>query len=474
VTQARAVLAIVLGLSAGSARALGADAFFPEFGNDGYDVRHYALDLDVDARRHRIEGRAVLTVQATAALPTFALDLRGLTVDSVKVDGAAAGFTREAGKLRIRPPAPIGAGRTFRVAIAYGGSPASIADPTATIGRLGWVNAGRISYVLSEPVGAASWYPVNDQPTDKATYEVAVTVERPFTAVSNGVLRRVTDLGQRRRFLWEQAQPMASYLAILAIDTFKREQRQAANGVVIREFFPPGTPSFVREALRRTPEMMTFFERLVGPYPFTGYGAVVVRDPGLRFALESQAMSTFPVFIDETTVAHELAHQWFGNAVTVAAWRDLWLAEGFATYLQLLWTHRGNAAAFEAAMQALHARIVAEGIGPAVVSRPQDLFADNTYDRGALTLHALRLTVGDPVFFNTLQRFYRTYRNGNATSADFIATAVRESRRPELRGLLRAWLYDRAVPPLPGTERAAAGGKGTTAPSSGIAVRRRR
>jgi aminopeptidase N len=368
--QARAVLAIVLGLAAGSARALAADGFFPTFGNDGYDVRHYALDLDVDAARPRLEGRAVLTVRATTALRTFALDLRGLIVESVRVDGAVAGFTREAGKLRIRPPAPIAAGRTFAVAIAYHGSPASIDDPTTPLSRLGWINWRRTSYVLSEPVGAATWYPVNDQPTDKATYEVAVTVERPFTAVSNGVLRRVTDLGQRRRFLWEQAQPMASYLAILDIDVFEREQRQAANGVVIRAFIPPGSPPAIREALRKTPAMMAFFERLIGPYPFSGYGAVVVRDPGLGYALETQAMATFPLRIDEATVAHELAHQWFGNAVTVAAWRDLWLAEGFATYLELLWTYRADRPGLDAAMQALRARIVADGIGPAVVSRP--------------------------------------------------------------------------------------------------------
>jgi aminopeptidase N len=196
---------------------------------------------------------------------------------------------------------------------------------------------------------------------------------------------------------------------------------------------------------------------MAGAYPFGSYGSIVVDDPALYYALETQAMSTFPAddWIDETTVAHELAHQWFGNAVTVSRWADLWLAEGFATYFEYIWVYRGDRAGLDAGFRDLYAYAVENEIGPAVVDRPEDIFAENTYYRGALTLQALRLEVGDEVFFRILKAFYRKYRHANADSQDFIEVAVRESGQPGVRQLLRAWLYDDALPPFPGAAAAA-------------------
>lgn len=482
-------LAVVAGLTLAAPPAQAIDDFFPTFGNDGYDVRHYALDLDVDARRHRLAGEAALTVTALRRLENFALDLSRLKVSAVRVDGAVARFTQGAGKLRIRLRTPIAEGRRFTVEIVYAGAPQALPDPTAgdpstTLG-LGWLNYGKTSYVLSEPVGASSWYPVNDEPTDKASYRVSVTVDEPYDVVSNGVLRSVTDLGKRRRFVWEQRQPMASYLAIVDVADF-RLSTERASGLTIRTYTSPGTTAEDRRALGKTAEMLRYFESILGPYPFDGYGSVMIDDPELYYALETQAMSSFPAgFGDELTVAHELTHQWFGNSVTVKEWRDLWLAEGFATYFEYLWEHRGDRAALDAALGTLYDQIVEDGIGPAVVSRPQDIFADNTYYRGALALQALRLTVGDAAFFRTLRSFHRRYEGGNATSADFIDVAVEVSRNPQARRVLRAWLYDEAVPPLPGQEaEIASAEKSTTTanamkparrhPFSGMSVRRKR
>lgn len=469
--------AFILALGAGPARA--ADPFFPAFGNTGYDVADYALSFDVDPSRNRIGARAVLTARALATLQQLSLDLAGLRVSAVTVDGVTAGFRQRAGKLVVRPVAPIPQGARFSLAVTYGGTPSTLPDPTAanpaTVPGLGWSRWRRTSYVVSEPVGAGTWYPANDVPTDKATYLVTVTVPEPYQAVANGVPVSVTDLGQRRRYVWRQAQPMASYLAILDIDSFRLETLRSPSGVTIRNYLTDDTPAASRRALGTTPEMVAFIESLVGPYPFDGYGAVMVRDPGLAYALETQAMSTFQKDnVDELTVMHELAHQWFGNAVTVKAWRDLWLAEGFATYFEYLWRHRGDRAGLNAAMRDLHRYVAANRVGPAVVSRPQDIFADNTYYRGALTLHALRLEVGDTRFFQILRRFYGTYRNANASSADFIAVAVEAGGSPSVRPLLRAWLYNRAVPSLAGADglRTGAGGP-AKAPALGIGVRRR-
>lgn len=433
--------------------AAATDPFFPTFGNQGIDVRHYEVKLDVDPKAHCVDGQAVLQITATRRLESFSLDLSRLTVSRVKVDGVTARWRQEPGKLIVVPARAIGKGQRFSLQVAYAGSPAPIPDPTVDGPEppgLGWTNWRDTSYVVSEPVGAGTWYPVNDVPTDKAGYRFTITVPKPYTAVANGIPLAVTELGAKRRFVWQQAQPMASYLAITDVDRYTLDQRHSASGVPIRSFLSAGTSKDVAAALRQTPAMMAFIEKVVGPYPFDGYGAVTVDDPALYYALETQAMTTFPsTDIDDLTVVHELAHQWFGDAVTVAQWRDLWLAEGFATYFESLWTYRGDRPGLEGELQGLYDYAAYNQVGPAVVSRPQDLFADNTYVRGALTLHALRLEVGDERFFKILRSYSRTYRHGNATSADFIEVAAGIGGAT-VRPLLHAWLYEQPLPAFPG------------------------
>ncbi len=457
----RLALPVVAGLALAAPQARAVDAFFPEFGNDGYDVQNYALTFDVDAA-HRITARAVLTVRATAKLSGFALDLSGLEVDEVRVDGTPARFSRTAGKLQVQPATTIRNGATFEVAVVYHGTPVGIDDPTSSdpkILRLGWLNSKQTSYAVSEPEGALTYYPVNDEPTDKATYRIEVVVDKPYTAVSNGPLTSVTDEGARRRFVWEMRQPMASYLATLDIaPDYQLETARSASGIPVRTYTTPNTPLPEVRAFRQAPAMIDFLEPLLGPYPFAAFGNVVARDPKLYYSLETQTMVNYPedAGIDEVTVVHELAHQWFGDAVTVAEWRDLWLAEGFATYVEILWPNRASPAAFDAAMRDLYASVVKKQVGPAVVSRPEDIFADNTYERGALTLYALRLKVGDTAFYRILRSYYATYRYRNATSADFIDVATTVGNTPGVPELLHAWLYEEPVPPLPGAATARA------------------
>jgi aminopeptidase N len=479
----RVACTALLGVATLAPAARAIDDFFPAFGNTGIDVVHYAVRLDVAAESSRLAGRAVLTIDALSRLVSFSLDLSGLTVDRVEIDGVAARHRRVAGKLEIRPAAAIAKGDRFKVAIHYRGVPQTIPDPTGEtpdqLPELGWTNWLGTSYVVSEPVGASTWYPVNDVPTDKATYRIAIIVDEPYVAVANGVPTSITDLGKRRRFAWEQKQPMASYLAIVDIDTYRLDRKQSASGIPIRNYLTEITTPEGLAALRQTPAMLDFLERLVGTYPFDGYGSVMIDDPFLRYALETQAMSTFPSrLVDERTVVHELAHQWFGNAVTVAQWRDLWLAEGFATYVEFLWEHRGSRPGLEVAMAALHDEVTRNKIGPAVVSRPQDIFADNTYLRGALTLHALRLEIGDAKFWQIVRSYYRTYRHANATSSNFIDLAARIGGAARVRPLLQAWLYELPVPALPGAAvpQGVASKRATTTAASalGIGVRRHR
>ena len=232
------------------------DEFFPEFGNIGIDVRHYAIQLDVRGKGNRVAGLAVLDIEATRHLSEFSLDLSRLTVTKVEIDGIAARFRQTPGKLAIRPAVAIAKGDQFKASIVYGGVPRPIPDPTAddpnSVPGLGWTKWRDSSYVVSEPVGAGSWYPVNDVPTDKATYRFAILVDEPYSAVANGVPVYVTDLGARRRYVWEQRQPMASYLAITDVDRYRLERLTSRSGVPIRSYLTADTPAPSVAALRKT------------------------------------------------------------------------------------------------------------------------------------------------------------------------------------------------------------------------------
>ncbi|WP_159715756.1 M1 family metallopeptidase, partial [Geminicoccus flavidas] len=390
-----------------------ADEFFLGFGNDGYDVVHYGLDLDVRPVTNRLDGKARLLVRARQNLSSLTLDLAALKVRKARINGSPARFAQTGDKLTITPRRPIRKGWPFVLTVEYGGRPVPVQDPTAPDDpdlTLGWHKYLSSIYVVSEPVGAGTFFPANDEPSDKAIFTIAVTVPDGYSAVANGVPLSRKRLGDRRRFVWAMHDPMAPWLATVHVNKFRLTTRMSRTGVPMRIYTTAGTPEEDIAGYARAAKMIPYFERLVGPYPFDAYGSVVVDDPTLTYALETQAMSTFPKgAADERIVAHELAHQWFGNAVSVASWRDLWLGEGFATYFEVLWPNRASPDGFAAEMQALYAYALRNQLGPAVVEQGDQIFSDRTYVRGALTLYALRLEVGATMFRRILRTFFRMY-----------------------------------------------------------------
>ena len=442
-----------LGLMATPAPAI--DPFFPEFGNNGIDVVQYDIDLDVDPASGTIKGNTGLTIKALRRTTSFGLDLHGLNVTAVTVNGRAASFTRTGGKLNITPGRPVPAGGVMLVDVSYGGIPEALVDPTAPRDELflGWFKYRKATYVVSEPVGASSFFPANDEPTDKAFFIFNITVPEGFTGVANGVLVGSKPVDGKRRFTWAMLEPMTTWLTTVHVNKFRSDLSRAPDGTPIRVYAPFGIPRSHIDGYAKAGEMLTYFETLIGRYPFGSYGSVVVEDPILYYALETQAMSVFPSGAnppDEGLVAHELVHQWFGNSVSVAHWEDLWIAEGAATYFETLWPNRDDPAGFDDGMLAIYDYVVAENLRSAVVEKPNQLFSDRTYYRGAAALYALRLQVGDSSFFNILRHFVQDNRGGNVTSEGFIRTAVRFSGDGSVRPLLEAWLYDDAVPELPG------------------------
>jgi aminopeptidase N len=318
------------------------DAYYPELGNGGYDVQHYTLDLLVDMPTNLLAATATIDATATQDLSQFNLDLVGVKVVALTVNDTPADYVHSGHELIVKPAEPLPDAEPFNVTVKYYGRPEGF-TPEAFPMRIGWINYGSGLYVAGEPSGAATWYPVNDHPTDKATYTIRITVDAPYVAAANGVLAEVIDAGRgATTYVWEMQQPMASYLTTVQIADFERQEETLSNGVVIRSYFPAAFASQGRQTFQRQGEMLLYFETLFGDYPFDVYGAAV-SDAMIPYALESQTLSMFGVGVlqrgagAEDVIAHELAHQWYGNSVSPAQWQDIWLNEGFATYAQWLW-----------------------------------------------------------------------------------------------------------------------------------------
>jgi aminopeptidase N len=427
-----------------------ADAYLPEHGNGGYRTSHYDLQLDYRPSASRLSARATVSAVAERSLAGFSLDFGTFRVERVRVNGAPARYGHTEGKLRVRPAAPIGAGSPFTVEVRYAGRPRPIHSHW---GDLGWELLDDGAMVASQPIGAPSWFPCNDHPADKAEYRIEVTAPSRYTVVANGRLRlRRTGAGVTT-WVYEQRAPMSSYLATVQIGRY--QQIEVGDRPVPQSAAVPTRllPAFRRD-FGRQPEMMREFERLFGRYPFGEYGVVVVGED-LEVPLEAHGLSIFGAnHVDgrrtyERLVAHELAHQWFGNSLTVAAWRHIWLNEGFAKYAEWLWSEvsgggpaAGHAARSWSMIAALRQdiRIADPGV--------RRMFDDRVYERGALTLHALRVTVGDDRFFALLRDWTTTYRHATVSTDDFIALARGYAAGP-LDELFAAWLFEPSLPALP-------------------------
>ncbi|MBE2269675.1 MAG: M1 family metallopeptidase [Anaerolinea sp.] len=446
------------------------DSFYPLLGGGGYDVQHYLLDVTVDMQAETIDAVATLDITATQDLSAFNLDFSGLDITALTVNGEPADYERDSRELTITLPEVVASGESFTVEVAYNGTPGAILE--RSIGAtIGWQFGNGYVYTASETNGSATWYPVNDHPSDKATYTFRITVPDPYLVAANGVLSEVIDAGSKSTYVWEMEQPMASYLATVNIDTFVVDAYEA-NGASIRNYFPERVASRAERVFAQQDEMVAFFTEIFGEYPFEEYGAVLTQAP-LGFALETQTMSLFGMNVAngspgdaEEVIAHELAHQWFGNSVSPAQWEDIWLNEGFATYASWLWFEyslgestlteyvasvydflSGEYFRREGLSETEIERQINRYVAPGLVQQ-NDLFNGGVYVRGALVLHALRLTVGDEAFFEILQTYYDTYRYGNASIADFIAIAETVSGQ-ELDEFFDGWLYTQAIPALP-------------------------
>lgn len=426
------------------------DSFYPWLGNSGYDVTHHDLVLDVDPEANTLEGLTTVHAVSTSELEVIYLDLSGLEVSAVKVDGIAAGYSRERTELIVEPAAPVPAGVSFTVEVAYSGVPERIDDPGVPFADIGWFNQGGVIYTANEPSGSMSWFPSNNHPTDKATYTIAITVPEHLTAASNGLLVSETVAGGRRTATWHSDDPMATYLAALYIGPFERHEQETRDGLLIRDYIPSSLTDEQRQAtldaLSVTPGAIAFFEEVLGPYPFDAYGTLVLPF-SIGFAMENQTLSLHGnQTLIPLIIAHELAHAWFGNSVSPGDWSDIWLNEGFAHYLASLYLadHEGYDIGALMATELQEARRAAAAPpGSIMVEQLFDFPA--VYQRSTLTLHALHRHLGDGVFFEIVRHHYRQSAGGTATTPEFMAI-VAQLGGPEAVALLASWLYSPEIP----------------------------
>ena len=424
------------------------DPYFPTLGNGGYDVEHYSIALAVDPDIGTItEAEATITAVATMDLGAFNLDFSDLDIGSVSVDGLAAQWEWADDELTVRPTSMIPSGEDFSVTVAYRGTPEPVSVPSVGVSA-GWIVTADGVFVAAEPDAAHTWFPANDHPADKATFTIVVTVPDGWVVASNGTLVGEATADSMTTFTWDMERPMATYLATIAIGEYRRIEFPGVDGVVRRDYVPVDLADDPPQSLVRTGEMIELFSEWFGPYPFTEYGHVVVS--GFPGALETQTMTVIDrSALDAQIVAHELAHMWFGDDVSVADWSEIWLNEGFATFAELLWIeHDRGRDAMEATAAAMYETMVGYVHRPITDPTVAELFAAPVYLQAGLALHALRGEVGDDVMRTILHTYAARFAGGNVTTEDFLAVAT-EVAGIDVTEFLEPWLSSVEIPELP-------------------------
>ncbi|MFG3286755.1 M1 family metallopeptidase [Streptomyces sp. NPDC048111] len=424
------------------------DPLFPRLGNDGYDVQHYALDLDYDPATGQLEGGATIVARAVKDLSAFDLDLAGMEVRSATVDDEPAAVNRAGDELTLRPEEDLTRGETFTAYVRYAGRPKTITDLDGS--QEGWLRSpGERVLALGEPTGSMAWFPSNNHPSDKATYDIKVTVPDGQQVVSNGELVSRTVNAGRASFHWRTAEPMATYLATVAIGPYGIEKGTTPSGIPVYTAVDPGVKEQTADVVRQLPDILAWEEKRFGPYPFASTGVIVAPAKASGYALETQNRPTLPLdHFDAGTLVHELAHQWFGDSVTPATWRDMWLNEGFAQYTEWLWSEDHGGPSARETFDTEYAKGDDDEIWafpPAAPPTAAEVSGRPVYVRGAMVVHKIREALGDARFTALVRDWLRVHRHGNASTKDFTRF-VDEAAGRRLSTVWKTWLYGDGKP----------------------------
>lgn len=424
------------------------DSVYPRYGDPGVDALAYRLDLRWSPQSRRLVAREVLRFRATADASSVRLALGApLRVDSARIDAAEVRTAHRGHDLVLRHE--VHEDRVYRLVLAYAGRPRPVPAPTqrGDIDGLGWTTTrDGETWTMQEPYGAFTWYAVNDQPADKARYRFTITAPDPMVGVANGELVSRTSHGGLTTTRWRLDAPASSYLVTVAIGDLRMTRDASASGVPITYWTPADRPRLVHR-LRRAAGAVDWLEERLGPYPFDTLGIVVVDS---QSGMETQTMITLGDTAYATSPAvlvHEIAHHWYGDLVTPSDWRDVWMNEGMAMYLQAVWESHGDAADLQARLApwAAEDQDWRRADGP-----PADYYRDafgaiNVYAIPALMWDQLRQRVGERTFWRLVRAWPAAHAYGNADYDD-ITTWWSEQTGEDLTAFFDAWLRGDTTP----------------------------
>ena len=431
------------------------------------DVQHYRFELTLSDSTDSIHGRATIEIKLlTASLTGFELDLvqpspahagRGMTVTAVAVDDRAAPFEHRADRLSIRLPTPSTAGQRIAVTVEYDGIPVTglLIKPNR--------NGRRTFFSDNWPDKVRNWLPTIDHIADKSTVEFVITAPAYYQVVANGLKTEETDLpGATRRTVWRESIPIAPWLYALGVAPFAVERVGEYHGIPIDTWvFAEERDHGFYDFAVPTRDVLAFYSEWVGPYSYEKLANVQSNSVsgGMEAAssifYSQESVSGTRSVRWRNVVIHEIAHQWFGNAVTESDWDDVWLSEGFATYFTLLFIeHAYGRDEFAAGLVASRQKILDLTAKDPAYRIVHDHLADMskvtssfTYEKGAWTLHMLRNLIGTDRFWAGIRAYYGRYQNGSASTDDFRA-AMEAASGQDLHWFFDQWLYRGGVPEL--------------------------
>ncbi len=420
-----------------------------------YDVLHYQINMNIDIPGDSVRTASVLIDcrSETDTLTAVDLHFRGMAIDSVTVDGEPKLFFWEPDQLLIQLGSAIDQGDSFQVAVYYHGHP-------VTSGGDGLFIDSDVTYTMAEPEGARLWYPCYDKPSDKATADLNITVPDGYIVASNGLLVGTVkdDKAKTVTYSWSENYPIATYLVSLAISryaTFSHWYYGQEDTMEIACYVPPADSANAVKDFGNLPDMIACYSELFGLYPFIEekYGTATFPWGG---AMEHQTCTSwgFPIPGNnywDWVVAHELAHQWWGDWVSPDDWRDIWLNEGFATYSEALyWEYLYGDWGLRSYMQEMQDYYIwweaNYGMRFPIYDPPRGyMFSSTEYEKAGCVLHMLRFVVGDSTFYDILRTYGATYSYGNAVTEDFQGVCETLSGQ-DLDYFFDQWIYDQGHP----------------------------
>jgi aminopeptidase N len=430
----------------------GGDPRAPLDGNGGYQVSRYDLSLAYDPNAERLAGTARILATATQDLSTFDLDFLGLTVSGVTVAGRQAQWDRQGQELRIIPPDGLPNRTRFTVTVIYQGTPETL---SAQGSPFGFVPTDDGVFIASGRQTSPTWFPCNNTPTDKALFSIAVQVPRGLGVVANGTLVSERTSADTVTFRWDEKRPMATYLATVDIGKWVVRSGRTPGGVPEYVAVDPRLANKLPNFWDTTARVTDAWTRLFGPYPFDSTGAIVddavYHGTPVGFSEETQTRPVYSQADSQEVIAHELAHQWFGDSVSLTRWQQVWLNEGFATFASWYWDEYNGGVSVAQQARQMYAVYPADspfwqvpvddpGVGGASGAR--------VYYGGAMALEFLRERMGDRRFFALLRAWASEHRYGNVTTPEFAALANRVAGE-DLGGFFQAWIFGTGKPPLP-------------------------